>query len=91
MNPTQPTTDDQNAKLAQLIAGGGRRPFWRRWLIPALVLLLVAGVGLGLLARRSEAPPFRYRTQAATTGNLVVKISATGNVASLTWAALLKK
>ena len=48
MNPTQPTTDDQNAKLAQLIAGGGRRPFWRRWLIPALVLLLVAGVGLGL-------------------------------------------
>ena len=80
MNPTQPTTDDQNAKLAQLIAGGGRRPFWRRWLIPALVLLLVAGVGLGLLARRSEAPPFRYRTQAATTGNLVVKISATGNL-----------
>ena len=80
MNPTQPTTDDQNAKLAQLIAGGGRRPFWRRWLIPALVLLLVAGVGLGLLARRGEAPAFSYRTQAATTGNLVVKISATGNL-----------
>ena len=32
------------------------------------------------LARRGEAPAFRYRTQAATTGNLVVKISATGNL-----------
>ena len=58
MNPTQPTTNDQNAKLAQLIAGGGRRPFWRRWLIPALVVLLVAGITLALLARRSEAPAF---------------------------------
>ncbi|MDX9835551.1 MAG: efflux RND transporter periplasmic adaptor subunit [Desulfobulbus sp.] len=80
MNAPETNGNDQDAKLAQLIAGGGRPPLWRRWLIPTLVLLLVGGLVVFLLNRRSKEPAFRYRTEAVITGNLVVKISATGNL-----------
>ena len=80
MNAPETNGNDQNAKLARLVAGGGRRPPWRRWLIPALVLLLAAGLTLALVNRRGSAPAFRYRTEPAATGNLVVRISATGNL-----------
>ena len=80
MNAPETNGNDQNAKLARLVTGGGRRPPWRRWLIPALVLLLAAGLTLALVNRRGSAPAFRYRTEPAATGNLVVRISATGNL-----------
>ena len=80
MNAPETNGNDQNAKLARLVTGGGRRPPWRRWLIPALVLLLAAGLTLALVNRRGSAPSFRYLTEPAATGNLVVRISATGNL-----------
>jgi HlyD family secretion protein len=57
-----------------------QRPKWLRfrWLAVPLVLLAVVGVIL-LKSGSGEGTP-RYRTEAATTGMLVVKVSATGNL-----------
>ena len=76
-----PRNTGENGQLERLLGRDGNRfaPFRRR-LIFAVVLILLAFGGYLLLADHNDAAAVRYRTEPATVGNLVVKVSATGNL-----------
>lgn len=72
------------ADLQQLLASGGGSPL-RRWVRRALWVVLVLGIAAAAwfyLGRdgAGNGQQTRYRTTAASTGTLVVKVSATGNL-----------
>jgi HlyD family secretion protein len=74
--------DTAKADLRELLARGGvtgwHLPSWR-WLLPAgLVIFAVLAYALFGGGDTSKLP--RYRTEQAVMGNLVVKVSATGNL-----------
>lgn len=52
---------------------------YRKWALLALAVIVVLGAAWWLFGRSSNAPS--YATQPATRGDLVVKVSATGNLA----------
>jgi HlyD family secretion protein len=68
-------------KLQEILArdrqGGGRRRLL--WLVPVAVLLVAGGLWLGLRGEETAKPP-QYKTEPVTVGDLVVKVSATGNL-----------
>lgn len=78
MNTPNPRT---GASAQTLLAGDAKGVHSRRWLwlTGALVLL---GLGLAYLVMRADdaATQPQYRTEDATIGTLVVKVSATGNL-----------
>ena len=80
MNTPQPPQDQADKTLQQLLAGrvGSRLPRRALWLAGA-VLVIAGAVWLFLRADDEAAAP-RYRTEAATVGTLVVRVSATGNL-----------
>jgi HlyD family secretion protein len=51
----------------------------RKWLLAAIALVIVLAAWIGLRSGSDTKAP-RYRTEAASTGTLVVKVSATGNL-----------
>ena len=62
-----------------------RRPFWRRPLFIALaVIVVVALIGGGLFIKNSllTTKPIQYQYSNASTGNLAIRVSATGPIAS---------
>lgn len=61
---------------------GAPPPRWRRWAKPAIALIVLAAAVAGLLAWRSQAgqPHLSYQTEPAARGNLVVRVTATGNL-----------
>ena len=54
---------------------------WKRWVV-LLVVLLVAAIALSRPKSADTAAPIQYRTDTARRGNLVVTVSATGNLAT---------
>lgn len=80
MNETNTPQTRSGASLKQLLETRSGGLFPRRWLWLAGALIVIA-VAAWLLLRSGEdkAAP-HYKTEAATVGTLVVKISATGNL-----------
>ena len=76
---TDPATRQDAALKAQLAQpeAGGRA---RRWLWPGLAVLVLAAASAWWLGRENEATAPQYATEAAHRGELVVKVSATGNL-----------
>ena len=76
MNETERIkTVDEN-----LIASGGGKP-WKRWAWWLAVLLIAAAVGYGMWLRfSSQQSRVSYITQKAERGDIVVTVSATGNL-----------
>jgi len=79
VNTPRTPPGDKAAELERLLAGGGRLARWRRWAAAAAALFLLAGLGYLLLRGERDAAP-RYRTEPAAVGDLVVRVSATGNL-----------
>jgi HlyD family secretion protein len=82
MSTTEGTKDEGLAVLVEGHEAGGRRKRRARWLgMAGLVLLL----GAGYCAARSGsgASAARFRTEEATRGDLVVKVTATGKLQPL--------
>lgn len=77
MTDPAPRQDAALKNLLEPSAGGGRI---RRWLWSMLAVLLLAGVGLWFFGRGDTAAAPRYATEAVRVGELVVKVSATGNL-----------
>lgn len=78
-SPTPPKAD-QGAALKELLEARSAGPL-SRWLWLAVALIVIAGVALLIVIRSGqEASMPRYRTEPATMGTLVVKVSATGNL-----------
>lgn len=76
-----PTAPEADAGLEAILSEHGQRSRWRRWriwLAAGLVLILAAGYALLTGSRDSEAP--KYLTEAAKRGDLMVKVTATGNL-----------
>ena len=71
---------DQGPALATLLEkeSGGRFARRKRWLVGALLVIVAAGVALLGLRPGQRATGPRYKTEPATVGKLVVKVSATG-------------
>ena len=80
MNTPIPTQTDQGATLSELLKTESSGRLKRRllWLAGALVVLVGAGLLFFLPGEQAAGP--RYRTEPATVGTLVVKVSATGNL-----------
>ncbi|WP_374590917.1 efflux RND transporter periplasmic adaptor subunit [Aquabacterium sp.] len=82
---TKPAVAPDDARAAQLAtllqAGGSSSLFGRhgRWVWGGIVLLLVAAIVLWLRHGSADGAP-RYRTEEARQGDLVVTVSATGNL-----------
>ena len=75
------TPDTAQAKaLKHLLATRSGGWFSRRWLWLAGALVVIAGAGWLFFRSGEEASAPRYKTEAATIGLLVVKVSATGNL-----------
>ncbi|HMA11323.1 MAG TPA: efflux RND transporter periplasmic adaptor subunit [Steroidobacteraceae bacterium] len=75
------TPDTAQAKaLKHLLATRSGGWFSRRWLWLAGALIVIAGAGWLFFRSGEEASAPRYKTEAATIGMLVVKVSATGNL-----------
>jgi HlyD family secretion protein len=74
--------DAARADLRELLAGGGGAGWHlpsRGWLIAA-GLLILAVLAYALLRGNGSSNLPQYRTEQAVMGNLVVKVSATGNL-----------
>lgn len=81
MNTLQSESGDKAARLKRLLGRGNRPSAQRRvWWILTSTLLVLALLGYFLLAGNGGAVKPRYRTELATVGTLVVKVSATGNL-----------
>jgi HlyD family secretion protein len=81
MSAPPTTAGEKDNQLERLLGSGGSRfAQYRRWLILVMVLVLLAVLGYFLLAGNDDAAAPRYRTESATVGSLVVKVSATGNL-----------
>ncbi|HOX47487.1 MAG TPA: efflux RND transporter periplasmic adaptor subunit [Myxococcota bacterium] len=80
MNTPVPPKADQGASLNELLKTESSGRLKRRllWLGGALVVLVGAGLLFFLPGDQAVGP--RYRTEPATVGTLVVKVSATGNL-----------
>ena len=75
---SEPQHPPQGA-VAAVIGGSRRRGRrWPWWL--AVAALVAAGFALWLLYAARQAPAQRYQTAAVQLGNLIVKVSATGNL-----------
>jgi len=82
MSTTVGTKDEGLAAILEGHEGGGRRKRRTLWLaIAGLALLLLAGVCAARSGRGSSAA--RFRTEEATRGDLVVKVTATGKLQPL--------
>ena len=71
---------DQGPALATLLEkeSGGRFARRKLWLVGTLLVIVAAGVALLGLRPGQRATGPRYKTEPATVGKLVVKVSATG-------------
>lgn len=81
MNTPNESHNRQGSALHQILADDERRGFLarhKRWIGIALVVA-AAVAWVALRSGKEEAAP-RYRTEAATVGELVVRVSATGNL-----------
>lgn len=76
MNSKTPT---QDAVLKQLLNSASTGRSKRRWLW-LIIALVVIGAGLIFFFSREKEPVTRFKTQAAVTDTLVVKVSATGKL-----------
>ena len=72
---------DPASSLEAALALHGRSR-WRRWLFWIVLLALVAGTAFALMRRngKQQQATVQYKTQEATRGNLVVTVTATGNL-----------
>ncbi|MFZ1985728.1 MAG: efflux RND transporter periplasmic adaptor subunit [Desulfatitalea sp.] len=68
-----------NHQSLGLDAGDGRRPLWRRWL-KWILLVLVALIAVFIGLRGSRKAAVEYKTAAVTRGDLIVNVTATGNL-----------
>lgn len=69
---------ESRPSLNDLLAGSGRTPSRRRWLLGGVAAAVLALGVLLLLGGRGETA--RFHTEAAAVGDLVVRVSATGNL-----------
>jgi HlyD family secretion protein len=81
MTPPDTPQTNPNTGLKKLLEPRSGGPFSRRglWLAGA-VLVLIAGAVLLVSRSGDQAAEPRYRTEPASVGTLVVKVSATGNL-----------
>ena len=80
--PKPDNGDPPDARLQEILGHGnaaGRLSRYRVWLILALVVVAVTAAYLYVNHQDSAKQP-RYKSEAAVAGNLVVKVSATGNL-----------
>lgn len=71
----------QGEALRQLIAAHSSGRSRRRWIWLAVIFLTLAGAAAGYFMRSgNDAARPRFKTEAAAIGQLVVRISATGNL-----------
>ncbi len=82
MNDTlKPHNDSSEAGLEALLSTQARGGFLRRWRLTMAAGLIVALLAVYFLFRANGTPQqTRYRTEKVTRGNLVVKVTATGNL-----------
>ena len=66
----------------ETVLGVGRafRARWRRWLVGGLVLLVAAGAGYYWVGSGNGGGKVQYGTETATTGDIVVTVTATGTI-----------
>ncbi len=79
---SKPGDDERAAKLAAVLQAGGSSSLFgrhRRWVWAAIGLLLIAAIALWVRSGRNDNAP-RYRAEEAALGDLVVTVSATGNL-----------
>lgn len=81
MTPPDTPQTNPNTGLKKLLEPRSGGPFSRRrlWLAGA-VFVLIAGAVLLVFRSNDQASEPRYRTEPASVGTLVVKVSATGNL-----------
>lgn len=80
MNNSKTPPTDRGAAVKALVAARPAALWPRRILGAALVLLVIALVAWLLLRPDEQADAMRYKTAPATVGELVVEVSATGNL-----------
>jgi len=82
MNKSQTSPSERSAEIERILVSAHRRSRYRRWLLLLFLLLLIVGLGYYWRLPRNESvsAAVRYRTEPATIGTLVVKVSATGNL-----------
>lgn len=77
----QPLLEDEHADQIILRPKPRRRPRRRTWIIALIVVLLASlAAGGGIYLRNASQPAVQFSQATASTGNLAVKISATGPV-----------
>lgn len=82
MNKQQDIPIQTERSLEEILVSGGagsRFPRLRLWIIAAAILI-AAALAYYFLGGKGNGSQVRYLTEPATTGNLVVKVSATGNL-----------
>ncbi len=81
MTDTRTSPGEPTIPLERLLTGErGWLARHRRWLLPALLLIVLGVAAWVLIARGQRAAAPRYRTEPATVGTLVVTVSATGSL-----------
>ncbi len=80
MNDSNTSQSRQGKTLKNLLANRSGGPFSFRWPWLLGVLIVLATAAWLFFRSGDEAAAPRYSTEAATTGTLVVKVSATGNL-----------
>lgn len=80
MNDSNTSQSRQGKTLKNLLANRSGGPFSFRWPWLLGVLVVLATAAWLFFRSGDEAAAPRYSTEAATTGTLVVKVSATGNL-----------
>ncbi|NLV23574.1 MAG: efflux RND transporter periplasmic adaptor subunit [Deltaproteobacteria bacterium] len=80
MTKTNNPEENQNAALKQLLDAGSGPRFKFRWLWFAAALLIAAGAAFFFYRSSEKKAGPTFKTEPVTVGNLVVKVSATGNL-----------